>query len=490
MMRKLLLASAAMLGGTMGLAGVASAQGMLSTTTGVGQPASPTPLAIKGNPGSQGTEIPGFGPPLSPGSVTVRLGGRLVGYAGIASDTGRNPGFINGTKKLPGTAANTKLAPEQFGEYARLYPSVDGMAANGLKYGAFLEVRSDVSAAPGGGGNGSIGAQRAVRGELYWQRETVYVGSDQFGFVRIGATDQPTSLFATGTFENFDDGAWNSNISSGSSGAFPATTNSTPTGPFPDVSALYTTTKIVYLSPKFANLVDFGVSFEPNSGGNSPGVGNCPYANTTAAGAGCDATTSTTVSGENKRRDNTVDAVVRLRTAAGPVGIAATFGGFASGAVNYTGGAIGAKQPYTGLAVLDGGAQVTFGGLAIGGHINGGDTNSGWALKPEGGRSYLGWLVGSSYQFGSAVVGVSYFNTQSAGSWTNKTVGVGRSLNQVGVAAGGTLTLAPGLYTFLSYLYGEKHQVGVDEVSGSAEGWATHNTARSQALILGTRVSW
>ena len=506
-MRKLLLASAAMLSATMGLAGVASAQGTPWATVNTAPSGSVTPLPVLGSAGAPGTAIPGFGPPLSPGEVTVRLGGRLVAYGGVGADSGQHPGYLSATSAqiahgtynattnpLGATAANTKLASYGIGEYARLYPSIDGLAANGLKYGAFLEIRADSGVAPGGGLNGSVSGATATRGDLYYRRETAYLGTDNLGFLRIGATDQPTSLFITGTFENFDDAGWNAQIAGGNA-SFPTTTGSLPVYPFPDVGALYTTNKIVYLSPKFADLVDFGVSFAPDSGNTNPTIGACTYANTATA-VGCDTTSSTSVSGENKRTRNTVDGVVRLRTATGPVGIAATAGGIYSGVVAYNGTSANTVVPqYNGLAVFDGGLQVTYGGFAIGGHIDYGEFNTSWTPQPKGGRDALAWIVGTSYQFGSAVVGISYFNVQNPGSWSTVTSGaVGRTFNQSGLAAGGTLTLAPGLYTFLSYLYGDKHQAGVDLLTGVAGSAAapivTHNNVQAQSLVLGTRVAW
>ncbi len=490
-MRKLLLAGAAMLGGMVGLAAVASAQNAPWNTLDTAAPPTGTlPVARNGSPGAPGTDIPGFGPPLAPGTVTVRFAGRLVVFGGAGADSGQNPGYVLGTRTSPGTLANTKLAPYGIGEYARLFPSVDGVAANGLKYGAFLEVRADQSGAPGGGANGSVGGAQSTRGELYFWRETAYVGTGQTGFLRAGATDQPTSLFETGTFENFDDGGWNANF------AFPITSGTQITGPFTDLSALYATNKVVYLSPKFANLVDFGVSFAPDTGSASPGIGACPYANT-ASGVGCDTTSSTSVAAETKRARNTLDAVVRLRAAAGPVGFAATAGGFASGHVAYDGIEPASQAArYNGYAVFDTGAQLTYGGFAIGGHFNAGQTNTGWSLQPQGGRAYAGWLAGASYQFGAAVVGFQVLNTQGAGAWNSTNAGlVGRTLNQSGVAAGGTLTLAPGLYTFASYLYGTKHEYGVDQLAAavptSATGsYLTHNNTVSQAFVVGTRVAW
>ena len=160
-------------------------------------------------------------------------------------------------------------------EFSRLYPSFDAVAANGLKYGAFLEIRQDNGAGAGGGVGPSVSGSVQTRGNLYFRRETSYIGTDQFGFLRFGATDQPTSLMLTGNFENFDDGGWNGdpNLITG---------NAQVAWPYEDVGNLYTTTKIVYMSPKFFDLVDFGVSFEPGTGAMGSGPG-CNY-NTTGVG--------------------------------------------------------------------------------------------------------------------------------------------------------------------------------------------------------------
>ena len=158
-----------------------------------------------------------------------------------------------------------------------------------------------------------------------------------------------------------------------------------------------------------------------------------------------------------------------------------------------------AVAQYNGYAVFDGGLQVTYGGFAIGGHVDYGQFDTNYLTQPKGGRDELAWLVGTSYQFGSAIVGVSYFNAQGPGQWnsTNQAA-TGRTLNQSGVAAGGTLALAPGAWIFLTYLYGDKHQFGVDEVTGTAPAagstysaaYLTHNNTQAQALLLGTRLSW
>jgi hypothetical protein len=522
-MRKLLLASVAMLGGTMALVSVASAQTSVFTGVTAGGPPFPnvaapgtapyTGAAFMAGPGFGGTANPGYGAPLAPGSMTVRLIGRMYFYAGVASDSGRDepvvtPGSVStgnqtaGGVSTPKIQSNTKLAPYSFFEFARLYPSFDAVAANGLKYGAFLEIRQDNAAPPGGGASSSPSGIGRSRAQLYFRRETTYMGTDQLGYIRVGATDQPTSLMLTGNFENFDDGGWNGD---------PAiiTGNAEVTWPYEDVGNLYTTSKIVYMSPKFADLIDFGVSFEPSTAnlGEDNTPGNCPYAVTSNNGVlgplisnnalGCDATSSTSVVSETQRRRNTFDGVVRLRTAAGPLGIAATVGTILSGKTGYNGTAApGTYVKYQGLSILDLGLQVTFGGLAVGGHMFYGHTVGQWSnLEPAGGREAFAPLIGASYTMGSNIIGFHFFDYQSAGNWT-RLVGpyVGRSMSEEGLAIGDTFTVAPGAYLMLSYLYGTRHQTGVDLLSGTVSSATnfvkTNNNTRAQGIWAGTMFRW
>lgn len=284
---------------------------------------------------------------------------------------------------------------------------------------------------------------------------------------------------------NFNAGGW-----AGDLGFF--TANVIPVWPFANVENEYSTSKLVYLSPKFYDVLDFGVSFEPNTGA----VGYAQCNGTTAApsaangfiGQGCDAASSTSVAGEGQRRRNTVEAVVRARGGLGPVRIATTLGGSASGNVQYNGTSSSATL-YDGLSFVDAGGQLTYGGLEVGGNIMAGRFNGQWNLAPKGGRDGLGWVAGASYVLGPVVFGVQYFAYQSAGLWTPTAVGVARSRNQLGLATGGALTIAPGAFLFVGYLYGQRHQPGVDLLT-SVTNATTHNNTVAQAVTVGTQFRW
>ncbi len=492
-MRKLLLATVAALGASMGAAAVADAQ-----------TASP-----------------------EPGTVTVRLNGRFRFYAGVVSDrdannnaagsTGVGAGTVNaqGQGTLTGT---NKQASYIFGDYARLYPGFDGVAANGLKYGASLEIRQDQASGAGGGVYGSISQQDRARSGLYFRREWGYIGTDLLGTIRLGSTDQPSSLYITGTFENFNDGGFDGDAPGLAAG------NTMLPFPFSDGQGnYYTTTKAIYLSPQLYGF-DFGVSFEPNTGNvangdfcnNATSLGNnfvnsagsftaATGANTQGvAGPGCDRLSSSPSNAESARRKNTVDALLRYRGTFGAFGIAATGAFIGGGHVLDNSGAAftnnplaagGARANYDGLSVGDFGLAVTYGGLSVGGHYTYGRFNETMGtLVPKGLQNSQAGIVGASYTVGPLIFGASYLNIRSPGDVGNAYFG--RQRNEWGVAGGATYSLAPGLSLFASYLYSERQQGGYNFITGQGvtaanpRGNPFSNKITGQVFAVGTGFSW
>jgi predicted porin len=417
----------------------------------------------------------------TPGTVVVRLNGRVRFYAYEANQ---------GDANTPGN----KLASYGFAEYARLYPGFDGVAANGLKYGANLEIRQDAAAGAGGGTQGSISGQDPKRAELYFRRVWGYIGTDQLGTIRVGSIDQPTSLYLTGNYENFNDGGWNGDLPAMFAG------NIAPAWPFEDVGSYYTTDKVVYLSPQIFGF-DFGASFEPSTANVSYQSG-CA---TGAAGSGCDALSSTSVNAETARRMNTFDVLLRYRGAFGPVGLAATAAYIGGGHVGFdsTSGftnnplaAGGATYNYQGLSIGDFGLEASVAGLSVGGHYSTGRFNGSVAnTLPSGFPDSNAWLVGTSYTFGPVIVGASYFVANSAGDLSNAYYG--RDRTDQGVALGGTYSVAPGFSVFLSGLWGERKQNGYNFVTGAgvtaatgAGGQTSGNKVSVSAVSIGTSFAW
>ncbi|MBV8458958.1 MAG: porin [Acetobacteraceae bacterium] len=491
----------------------------------------------------------------APGTITVRLNGRFRFFAGWIgqSDANRayyydqNTGFASetpfnrfvpttrptGSLTTPTTLAAAgyaaapltynKLADYGFGNYFRLYPGFDGVAANGLRYGASVEIRQDnnggagAGRSTGGGVYGSISGESVSRGLLYIRREWGYIGTDRLGTLRVGSTDGPSGLFMVGNFENFNDGGWNGDAYTLIAG------NIQPLWPFADVGQMYTTTKAIYLSPQFYGF-DFGIAFEPNTGNdgngatfgagcNAPGFLGATYigAGPSVAGAGCDDLASTSTA-DYARRRNTVDAAIRYRGTFGPVGFAAYANYIGSGKVQDSTprafNALPSRFQYNGFNVGVGGAAVTFAGFTVGGMIQGGAYNGQWSLKPQGASDATAWLAGASYTLGPAVVGASYFASYQAGA--SGPLGTGPAgtnffspfvgqRRERGVAAGGTYSLAPGLALFLGYLRGDRKENGFDFITGQSisptsttptGAGSQNNYVHSSELYVGTSFTW
>ena len=486
-MRKLLLATTVALGASVAGMGVSHAQ----TTV--------IPSLLPGIGGTSGTTLGGL-PTIQPGTVQVRLGGRVEFFGFEGADSGDKvvvpaPGAGN----IP--AGTYKKQNYGFYDYARLYPSVDGVAANGLQYGAFVEIRHEnfggSSSVNDGSGGSSVSSDDRARGTLYVRREFVYLGAPAFGTVRFGGTDGPSSLFETGTFENFNDSAWNGDVENVFSG------NAAPTAiPFATVGNMYTTTKAVYLSPNFSGF-DFAAGYEPTPssvndyGGGNPGTLNGTVANNTAcsfASPGCDQLSSSSFAANATRRRNTVDLSSRYRGTFGPVGLAVQLGWIGSqhdGVSAPTGAAPAGGTRYSGFNIGDLGLVVSYAGLSVGGHITGGKLNGQWALAPVGATPAIWALGGVSYSIGPVIVGASYFQYDSPGNsgpLGTAAASVGQ-LRERGLAVGGTYTVAPGVGLFFSYLNGNRKENGVNLLA-DGEPSTAHNQTNANGLGVGTYVRW
>jgi hypothetical protein len=502
-MRKLLLASVAALGASMGVVSYANAQ-VVDDTDGQTYP--------------------------TPGQVTVRLNGRVRFYAYMADDgAGRSQSYATGgsTSAAGGNTSGTltqginKLNNYGFEQYLRLYPGFDGVAANGLKYGASAEVRQDNTFGAGGGIDGSTTGNDRTRGILYLRRTWGYLGTDRLGTLRLGAADSPTSLYMTGTFENFDDGGLNGDLP----GLLP--NGGLINWAFNDVGNIYSTNKAVYLSPQFYGF-DFGLSYEPSTAGigNDNGVGcsgpggfggaNITTSGPGAASPGCDALAATST-GDYTRRANTYEILGRYRGTFGPFGIATTAAYVGSGRVHDDGIPGSTTNPkhikLEDLSYGDFGLAVTYGGLTIGGHDEVGRYNilsgsGGGGLLTHGQPNSNAFIVGASYTIGPVIFGAHYLDEWYEG--TNTTVAtnenavgaataiptggvVGSRRHDQGVGAGATYSLAPGVALYASYIWERARQNGYNLITGaSTVGTATNvnNVVNQSVWALGTSFAW
>ena len=429
-MRKLLLATSALLGASVGIAGVANA--------GTLNPNAPNP---------------------APGSITVTLNALVEAFVFASSDSG-----TNALSNIPGGVGSQKTAQYGIATYSRLFPSFDGVLANGLKYGASIEIRHDNGAAPAPQGTGG-------NSQLYVQREFLYVGADKFGKVLLGAAVQPSELFQSGNPANFNTGGWDGDLP----GVF---TTGLPYFIDDDNDRA---NKVVYVSPQFSGF-DFGVSFEPNNFGNQYGKPG-----SRASSIYFDPALGGAAPAQIGRRRNTVDGSVRYQATFGSVGIKANVAGAYGGTVTNNALPNGAGN-FKNLSFIGGGVSATFGGIELDGHIDTGKFGPDYTTLAPGQSGTTAYIVGGSYTFGPIIAGASYYGFDSGS--TRNDFGAG-ALHGYGIAAGGTYTLAPGASVFLEYLYGHQQANGVNLVNGSAGTFSgQHNTSQAQAIGLGTAFKW
>jgi predicted porin len=436
---------------------------------------------------SDGSALPSSPQTPTPGTMTIHLNGRVWGYVGVQG--GSSSDF-----------AGNKVNPEQMIGYFRLYPGVDALATNGLRYGAIVEIRQNfigqsyglnITAPSGtanngaGGNNSSSPSGNSSASTLYVRREAVYLGSDQVVILRIGQDDGPFSQFDNGvtTFQ-FGTGAWNGDGPDNFVGSgivvFPF---------WSGIGAEYVNSKVAYFSPRFAGF-DIGASFAPANTANNASA--CPV-----AGAGCVAVSTATSSafgGEN-RPTNWYEVMGRYQGNFGGLGVYGILGYSGSGHVHVwgstpggtpVGGSSTGPVGYNGFSVGDGGLALTYGGFTVGGNVLWCAFNGQVNLKPQGGANAVAWVGGAQYAIGPLTIAASYINYQQQGSVVM--IGRSQSYNDE-LAAGITYSIAPGLNAYAEYLYGQTHQGGVSQISG-ATGTTSNNDWHGQSFIIGTRVQW
>jgi len=475
-MRKILLATAATMGALLATAGGAKAQ--------------PLP-----------TKVP------AAGTIIVHLNGYLQFEIGDFGST------FNTVTTTAASATNTvagtyKLNPVTTDGDFRIYPGFDAQTVSGIEYGVQGEIRADYSDG-GVGENGKISPSvtttstiagtkitsttfisNAENDGFYVKRAYGYVGTPAFGFVRLGQTDSAFTLDQVGVIEAFGDGGqWT--LEGGVDTLLPSNAAPTSTIIYADQSAVYSTDKIVYISPAYIDpLLGGGLSatvgFEPNSNGLKEGYDNYSGANSLSA----DLSASPVPSDIGKKRKNTVDAAIEYVLKAN--GFASKFSvAILHGApIAYDGAAVpfSAAKPsaltygYDELNVFQAGAQTTYAGVTLGANIKEGAVEDGYTFKPKGARNALTYIIGGDYVLGPYVIGASYFNAQSAGSYIPGAAEA-KTLSEYGAVVGGNYVIGKDLSLFAQYMYGHRHQHGNSALSASGNGQA-------QVIAAGATFKW
>ncbi|HEY0182696.1 MAG TPA: hypothetical protein VGC09_07795, partial [Rhodopila sp.] len=306
-MRRILLASTLLLGGGMTLAhaqGVANpSQGQLAAPYGAG------PASNNNNNAWGVANTPSGSPaagPLStiyapnvlavpaPGTIVIRLNGR------VEVDVAANYSSLDKGVNANGTPNGFKLNPVGIGSYFRLYPGFDGVAANGIRFGATAELRENFMAGTTGTTNGgSTGTTTGPSANsssqtIFVRRAFTYLASDRAGLVRLGQGDGVLGLFDNCVFTSQ---CWDAGSGIFNGGASQQTAPSGAVPPFvwlTQAGADYGNSKIVYLTPQFFGF-DLGVQYAPNEGNAfTDASGGAPFQSTTCnqAGPNCIGVTS------------------------------------------------------------------------------------------------------------------------------------------------------------------------------------------------------
>ena len=292
-MRKFLLASVATLG-TGGLAGVAMAQapsGPVGAPT-QGQsayPAAPAPTAyVNDNNNYQAPALPGAVANPTPGTIVVHFNGKVqVDFqaswtsldthlvTATASPLIGNATTVPSSTSAAGIVGNNgigvvKLQPQDIDSFARIYAGADGMATNGLRYGAAIEIRQNFTGQISNSGSSGASGYSTLE-TLYVRRAFTYVAGENWGIVRAGQADGLIGIFDNGvtTFQFLPTG----NLNGGDATNFPQ--NAPASFVFlAQAGNEYDNAKLVYMSPQIAGF-DFGLQYAPNtSNGNGIGGSN------------------------------------------------------------------------------------------------------------------------------------------------------------------------------------------------------------------------
>lgn len=363
------------------------------------------------------------------------------------------------------SSASGKLSSYDFFDYGRIWVGADGVAENGLRYGARLEIRMPSNGDRGDG-----------RGTLFYRRMVGYIGTPTLGQLRFGsgtvrAVEQMhTGHILGGIASGLHDGDWNV-VFTGQGGLIASSF-------FYSSSIGNNASAIGYYTPQFFGF-DLGISYAPNNGNFN---GQC----TAGAGAtfeGCDRASSSTASAGNLR--NQIDAMLRYRGTFGPVGVTASGGVRTADTVDDpTPGAVGFKRVTAGVV----GAQLTWAGLTFGGITTFGPYNRGFTALPKSApgvqnRNAFSWQLGARYTIGALTVGAAYHELRTEGL-TGAATG---KLKEQGFGLGGSYALAPGLALFAEYIYSKASESGRDFNTFQA---GTQDSFKANVGLLGISIVW
>jgi len=370
---------------------------------------------------------------------SVRIGGFMFFQGIYANDDADRGAASSAAAAFPGTGLGAvgggRVSRQRFDfkNEVEVHVLVTGKAANGLSYGAVIELQND---------NIGAGAGSAVDlDEAYG-----FVSSPTLGTLRFGEEDSAASIMQVRvpTIAGMGpDGDWDDAIASANRSGFAP---SILTG----INDGNDATKIVYLSPQFFGF-DFGVSYAPNSGeGERPwqqrGAFDTFQAGTTAAGAAFPGIAPAAFQRDRTTLTNEIAGALRYRGSFGGVGVAAGFGAMRADAPEAT--ATGLATSGRDITAYTAGLNLTAFGFTVGGEYTFGNYSGnsvGRAGLARGLDSSSHYVLGVTYTAGPVSLG-AYFGEGEQDS------GPGLADREQRIWGIGTAyTLAPGLDLVAQY---------------------------------------
>ena len=387
-----------------------------------------------------------FGPveAVAQEAPTVRVGGYFrFNYAFVDQDGSSAGGFNTGKS--------------DFASDMEVHVIVTGKAANGLTYGATIEIQEDQNRAATSG--------VATKTSLDIDEQYIWLAYPTLGQLRMGDEDGPVlGQLLTGFNTSFGTGGFDGDVYDYIIGG-----NQRPA--YVAGGALADSSKVIYTSPQFFGF-DFGASFAFNNGeGEDSGC--------ETVGAGCDRLAS--APGGILRMRNERQAALRYRGSFGGVGVQALAGYVGADVVANTTGQSG-KQVHAGMA----GLNLSAFGFLLGANYTVGQSNGGYAPLARGTadeRNMQQYTLGLSYTWQALTVGANGFIVDSAG---NQNVAGGRRDRVWSVGA--NYTLAPGLQVVAEYINIQRRENGFNFISGTAGG--ANNKVGSDVFLTGVRIAF
>jgi hypothetical protein len=422
----------------------------------------------------------------APGTIVVRLNGR------VEVDLSANFTSANRGLNANGSPNGYKVNPVGISSYVRLYPGFDGVAANGLRYGAAVDLRENFY-----GGTTPSGAVSSPSGmsssqTIYVRRAFAYLAGDQAGLVRAGAGDGVLGLFDNCVFTSQ---CWDAGITALNGGGVQAESPSNAVAiPFywlADSSADYTNSKIVYLSPQYFGF-DFGVQYAPSMGNSfSNSAGSSPLQNSPCGQAGPNCI-NVSSGNDSTRWLNQVGVGLRYQHNFGALDVKA-YGFYETAGkedLTTTAYTLPSKSGnpttfrYDNLSFFESGVAITMKDVTLAATYIGGAIDGALAMRPTGGVAENAVMTGLTYAHGPIILGVSAGVADSQGDARLTHIS---QRHEFEVAFGGTYRVAPGLQLVAEYQYESRHQGGFD-FNQAAPG--TTRDAKAQGVMISTVLTW